>query len=137
MVEHSHNWHDEITTREKINDIPDNVDAIQASFKGAHLTKEYPLKKEDKAVEQTQEYEGDMKEGWYITAKDVERLRQIPIPTIHNLEAVVQPYMPLGLVHAKEKVVKEEEQDYDIPLHDGVMQPLIPKTVHITPLDDD
>ncbi|GKA17589.1 hypothetical protein Tco_0697426 [Tanacetum coccineum] len=27
--------------------------------------------------------------------------------------------------------------DYDIPLHDGVMQPLTPKTIHITPPDDD
>ncbi|GJR61997.1 hypothetical protein Tco_1504159 [Tanacetum coccineum] len=33
--------------------------------------------------------------------------------------------------------LREEEQDYDIPLHDGVMQPLIPQTVHITPPDDD
>ncbi|GJZ77051.1 hypothetical protein Tco_0641723 [Tanacetum coccineum] len=35
------------------------------------------------------------------------------------------------------KVVKEEEQDYDIPLHEHVMQPLTPQTVHITPPDDD
>ncbi|GJV95445.1 hypothetical protein Tco_1547022 [Tanacetum coccineum] len=65
MAEHSHNWYDEATTREQINNIPNNVDtkkpkenihAIQASFKnceGAHLTMEYPLKKEDKAVEQS------------------------------------------------------------------------------------
>ncbi|GJS31591.1 hypothetical protein Tco_0492211 [Tanacetum coccineum] len=64
MVEHSHNWYDEATTRERINDSPNNIDtkkpkgnihAIQASFKnyeGAHLTMECPLKKEDKAVEQ-------------------------------------------------------------------------------------
>ncbi|GJU49506.1 retrovirus-related pol polyprotein from transposon TNT 1-94 [Tanacetum coccineum] len=49
----------------------------------------------------------------------------------------VQPYMPLGPVHDKEKIVKEEEQDYDIPLHDGVVQPLTPHAVHITPPDDD
>ncbi|GJR04895.1 reverse transcriptase domain-containing protein [Tanacetum coccineum] len=65
MAEHSHNWYDEATTRERINDSPNNVDtkkpkenihAIQASFKnceGAHLTMEYPLEKEDKAVEQS------------------------------------------------------------------------------------
>ncbi|GJZ09872.1 hypothetical protein Tco_0544155 [Tanacetum coccineum] len=40
-------------------------------------------------------------------------------------------------VHDKEKFIREEEQDYDIPLHDGVMQPLAPQTVHITPPDDD
>ncbi|GJT47744.1 retrovirus-related pol polyprotein from transposon TNT 1-94 [Tanacetum coccineum] len=65
MAEHSHNWYDEATTREKINDSPNNVDTmkpkedihvIQASFKkyeGEHLTMEYPLEKEDKAVEQS------------------------------------------------------------------------------------
>ncbi|GJY84977.1 hypothetical protein Tco_0499003 [Tanacetum coccineum] len=45
--------------------------------------------------------------------------------------------MPLGPVHDKEKIVREEEQDYDTLLHDGVIQPLTPQTVHITPLDDD
>ncbi|GKF27614.1 hypothetical protein Tco_0093956, partial [Tanacetum coccineum] len=40
-------------------------------------------------------------------------------------------------VHAKEKAVKEEEHDYDIPLHDGVTQPLTHLTVHITPPEDD
>ncbi|GKE12134.1 hypothetical protein Tco_1415685, partial [Tanacetum coccineum] len=52
MVDHSHNWYDETTTRKTINDSPDNVDAIQESFKGTHLTKECPLEKKDKAVEQ-------------------------------------------------------------------------------------
>ncbi|GJU27950.1 ribonuclease H-like domain-containing protein [Tanacetum coccineum] len=101
MVDHSHNWYDETTTMEKINDSPDNIDTIQESFKEAHPTKECPLKKEDKAFEQ------------------------------------MQPYMPLGPVHDKEKIVREEEHDYDIPLHDDVMQPLTPQTVHITPPDDD
>nr|GEY74910.1 reverse transcriptase domain-containing protein [Tanacetum cinerariifolium] len=62
-----------------------------------------------------QEDKRDMKDGWDSMTMDVERLRQIPTPTIHNLEPV----------------------DYDIPLHDGVTQPLTPLTVHITPLDDD
>ncbi|GKB34718.1 reverse transcriptase domain-containing protein [Tanacetum coccineum] len=230
MADHSHNWYDETTTKKKINDSPDNIDAIQESFKEAHPTKGCPLKKEDKAVEQTDdewirefientesninaiktttknleekayqltqtvltnteekfkarttmgkenmkepvphdlpltlflghlkeqigspyrtretvciienlgevhkmkahEDEGDMDVGWDITVKDVERLRQFLTPTIHtlpNLEPVVQPYMPLGPVHDKEKILREEEQDYDIPLHDGVMQPLTP-----------
>ncbi|GKA57916.1 RNA-directed DNA polymerase, eukaryota, nucleotide-binding alpha-beta plait domain protein [Tanacetum coccineum] len=38
--------------RERINDRSDNIDAIQASSKEAHLTKECPLKK-DKEVEQS------------------------------------------------------------------------------------
>ncbi|GJW99856.1 hypothetical protein Tco_0183770 [Tanacetum coccineum] len=45
--------------------------------------------------------------------------------------------MPLGLVRNEAKVVREEEQDYDIPLQDDEMQPLTPQTVHITPPDDD
>ncbi|GJR19412.1 ribonuclease H-like domain-containing protein [Tanacetum coccineum] len=47
MTDHSHDWYDEPTTRERINDVLDNVDAIYKSFEGGHLTKEYPLKKED------------------------------------------------------------------------------------------
>ncbi|GJZ61834.1 hypothetical protein Tco_0617971 [Tanacetum coccineum] len=45
MADHSHNWYDETTTKERINDVLDNVDAIYESFKGEHLTKDYPLKK--------------------------------------------------------------------------------------------
>ncbi|GJU19107.1 hypothetical protein Tco_1147073 [Tanacetum coccineum] len=50
MADHSHYWYDETTTRERINNVLDNVDAIHESFKGEHLTKEYPLKKEDEAI---------------------------------------------------------------------------------------
>ncbi|GJS65332.1 hypothetical protein Tco_0679896 [Tanacetum coccineum] len=154
MANHSHNWYDETTTRKTINDSPDNVDAIQESFKGTHLTKECPLEKKDKAVEQrekfkarttmgkenmkepvpcdlpprpfqghlkeqmgshyktretvcmienpgevhkmkAQEDEWDMDVGWDIIVKDVERLKQFLIPTIHtlpNLKPVVQPF---------------------------------------------
>ncbi|GKF19241.1 hypothetical protein Tco_0067879, partial [Tanacetum coccineum] len=83
------------------------------------------------------EDERDMDVGWDITRKDVERLRQFLTPTLHtlpNLEQVVQPYIPLGPVHDKDKIVREKEQDYDI---DSVMQPLTPQTIHITPPDDD
>nr|GEY51325.1 hypothetical protein [Tanacetum cinerariifolium] len=87
-----------------------------------------------------QEDEGDMHVGWDVTIKDVERLRQFLTTTIHTLpnrKPVVQPYMSLGPVHDKEKSIREKEHDYDIPLHDGVMQPLAPQTVHIIPPDDD
>ncbi|GKC19164.1 hypothetical protein Tco_1021314 [Tanacetum coccineum] len=50
MADHSHNWYDKTTTRERINDVLENVDAIHESFKGEHLTREYPLKKEDEAI---------------------------------------------------------------------------------------
>ncbi|GKB47542.1 hypothetical protein Tco_0898295 [Tanacetum coccineum] len=90
--------------------------------------------------EEIEEDEGDMNDGCDIIVKDVERLRKILTPSIHalpNLKPIVQPYMPLGLVCNKAKVVREEEQDYDNPLQGHVMQPLIPQTVHITPPDDD
>ncbi|GKE06009.1 hypothetical protein Tco_1398027 [Tanacetum coccineum] len=60
MTEHSHDWYDETTTRERINDRSDNIDAIQASSKEAHLTKECPLKK-DKEVEQSK-YMGSLED---------------------------------------------------------------------------
>ncbi|GJV51438.1 hypothetical protein Tco_1447179 [Tanacetum coccineum] len=139
MEDHLHNWYDETTTRKKINDYPNNVDAIQASFKGAHLTKECPLEKVDMTARtkigkeslkepvprdlpptsflgHLKEQIGDMDVNWDITVEDVERLRPI---------------------HDKEEIVRDEKQDYDIPLHDGVMQHLTPQTVHITPPDDD
>ncbi|GJX31682.1 ribonuclease H-like domain-containing protein [Tanacetum coccineum] len=50
MADHSNDWYDETTTRERINNVMDNVDAIHESFKEEHLTKEYPLKKEDEAI---------------------------------------------------------------------------------------
>ncbi|GJV83843.1 hypothetical protein Tco_1523741 [Tanacetum coccineum] len=90
--------------------------------------------------EEIEEDEGDTNDGCDNMAEDVERLRKILIPSIHalpNLKPIVQPYMPLGLVYNKAKVVREEEQDYDITLQDHVMQPLTPQTVHITPPDDD
>ncbi|GJY82457.1 hypothetical protein Tco_0495833 [Tanacetum coccineum] len=230
--------YDETTTRERINDVLENVDAIHESFKGEHPTKEYPLKKEGEAIKhsryiesleetiikfyedsikkqtaddekmkkiientelniralktttknlQEKAYqlthkvlintgekvkaitimgkenmkdpvprdlppmpflghlkeqidEGDMDVGWDITSKNVEKLTQFLTPTIHtlpNFEPVVQPYIPLGPVHDKDKIIGEEEQDYSIPLNDSVMQPLTPQAVHIIPPDDD
>ncbi|GJX58834.1 reverse transcriptase domain-containing protein [Tanacetum coccineum] len=253
MADHSHDWYDETTTRERINDVLDNVDAIHENVKGEHLSKECHLKKEDEAIKHSRymesleetiikfcedtikkqtadnerirkilentesniralktttknlqekayqlthkvltntiekvkaittmgkenmkepvprdlsptpflghlkeqmgspyrtcetvrmignpkeihnarahEDEGDMDVSWDITRKDVERLRQFLTPTIHtipNLEPVVQPYIPLGLVHDKDKIIRKKEQDYDIPLNDSVMQPLTP-----------
>ncbi|GKC81566.1 hypothetical protein Tco_1137283 [Tanacetum coccineum] len=75
--------------------------------------------------------------GCNITVEDVESLRQILTPTIHtlpNLEPVVQLYMPLSPFHDKASVTRGEE--HDIPLQDGIMQPLTPQTTHIIPPDD-
>ncbi|GKD70542.1 reverse transcriptase domain-containing protein [Tanacetum coccineum] len=73
MVDHSHNWYDGATTKESIKDSSDNVDTnklkenihvIQVSYKiceGEHLTKECPLKKDDKPVESSK-YIGSLEE---------------------------------------------------------------------------
>ncbi|GJU65179.1 hypothetical protein Tco_1247014 [Tanacetum coccineum] len=65
MVDHSHNWYDEVTTRESINNSSDNIDmkklkenihVIQVSRKsceGAHPTNDCPLTKENNVVEQS------------------------------------------------------------------------------------
>ncbi|GJZ60361.1 hypothetical protein Tco_0616177 [Tanacetum coccineum] len=177
MANHSHNWYDETTTRERINDDLDNVDAIHEREKVKEITtigkenmkdsiphdllptpflghlKEqigspYKTHKtihmignpEEIHNEKAQEDERDMDVGWDITSKDVERLRQFLTPTIHtlpNLEPVVPPCIPLGLVHDMDKILIEKEQDYDIPLNDSIVQPLTPQTIHITQPDDD
>ncbi|GJZ60595.1 hypothetical protein Tco_0616411 [Tanacetum coccineum] len=151
MADHLHDWYDETTTRERINNVQDKVDAIHESFKGTfkgtkgipyetHKTVYMTRNPEEIQNMKAQEDEGDMDVGWDITSKDVEKLRQFLTPTIHtlpNFELVVQPYIPLGPVHDMDKVVKEKEHDDDIPLNNNVMQPLTPQTVHITPLGDD
>ncbi|GKD30797.1 hypothetical protein Tco_1241575 [Tanacetum coccineum] len=165
MAYHSHNWYDETTTKEKINDNPNNVDAIQESFKEAHLTKECPLKKEDKEVKQREKFKARTTMGKENIKEPVPR-NLPPTPFLGHLKEqigspyitretvcmienpgevlklkaqedegdmdVMQPYMSLGPVHDKEKVVREEEQDYDIPLHDGVTQPFQKECSDIT-----
>ncbi|GJS63084.1 hypothetical protein Tco_0677648 [Tanacetum coccineum] len=87
--------------------------------------------------EETHKEKTQINNGCNITVKDVERLRQILTPTIHtlpNLEPVMQPYMLLSPFRDKASVARGEE--HDIPLQDGVMQPLTPQTTHITPPDD-
>ncbi|GJV20653.1 hypothetical protein Tco_1369673 [Tanacetum coccineum] len=81
--------------------------------------------------------ETQINNGCNITVEDIERLRKILTPTTHtlpNLEPVVQPYMPLSQLCDKESVARGEE--HDIPLQDGIMQPLTPQTTHITPPED-
>nr|GEV97374.1 hypothetical protein [Tanacetum cinerariifolium] len=95
MKDHSHNWYDVAITKERIKDFSDNIDTkklienihvIQVSCKICemeHLSKECPLKKEDKAVEQR----GKVKEKTKMGEKDMKE----PVP--RNLP-VVQPYVP-------------------------------------------
>ncbi|GJR51511.1 hypothetical protein Tco_1402032 [Tanacetum coccineum] len=62
--------------------------------------------------EEIKENEGDMNDGYDITIDDVKRLRKILTPSIHalpNLKPIVQPYVLLGLVSNKAKIVRKEE----------------------------
>ncbi|GJW43692.1 hypothetical protein Tco_0072491 [Tanacetum coccineum] len=82
---------------------------------------------------------GHLKEQKGNPYKTRETVCMIGIPKkIHKKKAQEDERdMDNGPVHDEAKVVREEEQDYDIPLQDGVMQPLTSQIVHITPPDDD
>ncbi|GJW79490.1 berberine/berberine-like protein [Tanacetum coccineum] len=122
MVDHSHNWYDGATTRERTNDSLDNVDmkklkenihVFQVSCKickEEHLTKECPLKKEDKAVEQSKSLDTTTKylqvqadqlaqmvltnTGKRVKAKTKMGKEDMKEPVPRDLP-VVQPYVPL------------------------------------------
>ncbi|GKC08301.1 hypothetical protein Tco_0999911 [Tanacetum coccineum] len=190
MTDHSHNWYDGATTRERTNDISNNVDTkklkdnIHAFQVQANQLAQMVLTNTGKRVKaKTKIGKEDMKEpvprdlpvvqpyvplmlflghlkgnsykthevvcmiripkkthtkaevdnGWDITIKDVERLRQILTPTVRpfpnlEFEPVVQPCMPLSVFRDEANVAREEEHDNDIPLKYGVMQPLTPQT---------
>ncbi|GJR80821.1 reverse transcriptase domain-containing protein [Tanacetum coccineum] len=95
MADHSHNWYDETTTRERINDVLDNVDGIHKSFKGEHLTKEYPLKKEDETIKHNRDMES-LEETIIKFCKDTikkqtaddEKMRKILENTESNIRAL-------------------------------------------------
>ncbi|GJU81575.1 hypothetical protein Tco_1283940 [Tanacetum coccineum] len=155
MADHSHDWYDETTTRERIDDVLDNVDAIYEREKvkeimtmGKENMKE-PVPRDLSPMP----FLGHLKEQMGSPYRTREIVRMIGNPKeIHNAKAredegdmdvgwditsKVQPYIPLGPVHDMDKIVKEKEQDYDIPLNDNIMQPLTPQTIHITPPGDD
>ncbi|GKD20854.1 hypothetical protein Tco_1222557, partial [Tanacetum coccineum] len=174
MADHSRNWYDGATTRERIEGSSDNIDTkklnenihafqekadqltqtvltnagerVKAKTKNGKKGNPYKTREivciieNPEKTHKAHEDERDMEDGWDFTVKDVERFKQILTPTVHtlpNLEPVMQPYMPLNLARDETKVIREEEQDYNIPLHDDMMQPLTLQTVHITPPNDD
>ncbi|GKC28582.1 hypothetical protein Tco_1035876, partial [Tanacetum coccineum] len=172
MVDHSHNWFEEVTTREGVNDNSDYLNtmkpkennAIQAS-KEAHPTKECPLKKEDKAIEQHQ-YMGSLEEKAYqltqiVLTNTVEKdktmgkenmkkpvPRDLP-PTLFlgsfkkQMGTPCRTHKTVCTIRNPEEMKAQEdegeidEQDHDTPLHDGVKHPFPHQTAHITPPDDD
>ncbi|GJY50332.1 hypothetical protein Tco_0441179 [Tanacetum coccineum] len=95
MAEHSHNWYDETTTGERINDVLENVDAIHESFKREHLTRKHPLKKEDEAIKHGK-YMESLKDTIIKFYKDTikkqtaddERMRKILENTESNIRAL-------------------------------------------------
>ncbi|GJV94643.1 hypothetical protein Tco_1546220 [Tanacetum coccineum] len=66
MADHSRNWYDEATTKERIEGSSDNIDIKQLdenihvfqvsskTYEGIHLTEECTLRRKDKAVEQNE-----------------------------------------------------------------------------------
>ncbi|GJU28496.1 reverse transcriptase domain-containing protein [Tanacetum coccineum] len=232
MADHSHNWYDETTTRERIKYDLDNVDAIYKSFKGEYLTNECSLKKENGAIKHSR-YMESLEETIIKFCKDTikkhtaddQKMRKIlenmesniralktrinnpqekayqlthkvltntgekvkaittmgkekmkesvprnlpPTPFLEHLnEQMGSPYRTRKTVHmirnpeeihnekaqedkgdmdvgwditskdVKSVIVREKEQDYDIPLNDSVVQPLTPQMIHITQPDDD
>ncbi|GKD62657.1 hypothetical protein Tco_1300166, partial [Tanacetum coccineum] len=86
---------DETTTRIRINDVLDNVDAIYESVKGEHPTKEHPLKKEDEAIKHSR-YMESLEETIIKLCEDTikkqtaddERMRKILENTESNIRAL-------------------------------------------------
>ncbi|GJZ00693.1 ribonuclease H-like domain-containing protein [Tanacetum coccineum] len=78
MAGHSHDWYDETTTKERINDILNNVNAIHESFKGEHLAKEDPLKKRGRGNQAWQIYGilGRNLLAYQITSKNTQIARE-------------------------------------------------------------
>ncbi|GJY03145.1 hypothetical protein Tco_0361297 [Tanacetum coccineum] len=84
---------------------------------------------------------GKLKEQMGNPYRTRETVRMIGNPReIHNAKALGDGGdMDVGwdITNKDEERLREEEQDYDTPLDDSIMQPLTPQTVHITPPDDD
>ncbi|GJZ06556.1 hypothetical protein Tco_0540349 [Tanacetum coccineum] len=137
MADHSHNWYDETTTRERINDDLDNVNAIHECFKGEHLTKECSLKKQNETIVRENirsrfcalppyAFLGHFKEQIGSPYKTSETVHTIGNPKeIHNEKAQEdEGDMDVGwdiTIHDKDKIVREKEQDYGIPLNDSLL----------------
>ncbi|GJZ42283.1 hypothetical protein Tco_0589169 [Tanacetum coccineum] len=90
---------------------------------------------------------GHLKEQMGSPYRTRETIRMIGNPEeIHNVKApkdegdmdvVVQPYIPLGPVHDKDKTVREKGTVIIyILLNDSLMQPLDHQTFHVIPPDD-
>ncbi|GJU43037.1 hypothetical protein Tco_1200303 [Tanacetum coccineum] len=92
MADHSHDRYDETTTRERINDVLDNVDAIHENVKGEHLAKEYHLKKEE-AIKHIR-YMESLEETIIMALKT----------TINNLQEKAYPLTHKVLTNTGEKV---------------------------------
>ncbi|GJS51575.1 hypothetical protein Tco_0624937, partial [Tanacetum coccineum] len=142
-----------------------SIDAVSSKSRAVDSIKQYSLKKEIDEQSQLASSEkppsrshlrttmgkGSKRgEGVvYVTSREArEKFKARTIIGEENMKEPVPRELPptpflghlkeeIGPVHDKEKIVRKEEQDYDIPLHDGVMQPLTPQKVHITPPDDD
>ncbi|GJT51507.1 retrovirus-related pol polyprotein from transposon TNT 1-94 [Tanacetum coccineum] len=111
---------------------PDNVDAIQESINEAHITKECPLKKEDKAVEKREKFKARMIIG-KENMKELVPRELPPTPFLGHLKRQIGD-MDVGweiTVEDVERLLKFLTPTiHTLPNHEPVI-------VHITPPDDD
>ncbi|GJT19176.1 hypothetical protein Tco_0877882 [Tanacetum coccineum] len=102
MADHSHNWYDETTTKEKINDNPDNIDAVQESFKEAHPTKECPFRKRtSKSIENM---DSNIRELRTTTKNLQEKAYQLTLTVLTDTSEKVKVKTIMGKENVKEPV---------------------------------
>ncbi|GKB25719.1 ribonuclease H-like domain-containing protein [Tanacetum coccineum] len=105
MIDHSHVRYNETTTREIINDVMDNVDAIHKSFKREHPTKEHPLKKEDEAIKHTRYMESL---ALKTTTKNLqEKAYQLTHKVLTNTREKVKAITTTGKENMKEPIPRD------------------------------
>ncbi|GKA38731.1 hypothetical protein Tco_0731282 [Tanacetum coccineum] len=120
MADHSHDWYDITTTRERINDVLDKVDAIHKNVKGEHLAKEYHLKTEDEAIKHINELC-----GYVLWKPSRDFTRPLGPPSglkglLHTLKATVIPTKLYKMVKFPMMVEVLEEADLEHGLEHAV-----------------
>ncbi|GKA70033.1 calmodulin-interacting protein 111 isoform X1 [Tanacetum coccineum] len=128
---HSRNWYDKATTRERIDSSSDNVD-IKKLDENIHVFQVADDEWIRKFIENTDSNIRALKTTTKNLQNDMKELVPRDLPVYYPY---VQPTpVPERLKRQKASVARGGE--HDIPLQDGIMQPLTPQTTHIIPPDD-
>nr|GEV51458.1 hypothetical protein [Tanacetum cinerariifolium] len=111
MADHSHNWYDETTTKENINESLDNIDATKESFKEAHPAKECPLKKEAANDEWISEFieniESNIREIKTTTKNLEEKAYQLTQTVLTNTVEKFKARTAMGKEDMKEPILRD------------------------------